>query len=217
MESSVSSNPLAVSSNQSSPEHNSGVSGEPSEQPAVRRRSSVVLFLIVIVAFGLLGLLAFGWIQRQAPPLEAGLAPQFEIKTFDGQTLRLADLKGKPVVLNFWASWCIPCRDEAPALQALWEKYKDQGLVVIGVDYVDTEPEAKKFMQEFGVTYPTGADVGTVISSKYKITGVPETYFITREGKLLAGKDATGRPNANYIGAISARALQARVEQLMAP
>jgi cytochrome c biogenesis protein CcmG/thiol:disulfide interchange protein DsbE len=206
-----------VSSNQSSSERSSGVSGELAEQPAVRRRSSVVLLLALVIAFALLGLLAFGWIQRQAPPLEAGLAPQFEIKTFDGQTLRLADLKGKPVVLNFWASWCIPCRDEAPALQAMWEKYKDQGLMVIGVDYVDTEPEAKKFMQEFGVTYPTGADVGTVISTKYKITGVPETYFITRDGRLLPGKDGTGRANGNYIGAISARALQARIEQLMAP
>lgn len=182
-----------------------------------RRPAFIVFGLILVVAFGLLGLLAFGWIQRQAPPLEAGLAPQFEIKTFDGQTLRLADLKGKPVVLNFWASWCVPCRDEAPALQAMWEKYKDQGLIVIGVDYVDTEPEAKKFLQDFGVTYPAGADVGTVISSKYKITGVPETYFITRDGKLLPGKDATGRANGNYIGAISARALQARIEQLMAP
>lgn len=217
MESSVSSKPLSVKSDPSSPERNSGVSGEPSEQPAARRRSPVVLLLVLGIAFALLGLLAFGWLQRQAPPLEVGLAPQFEIKTFDGQTLRLADLKGKPVVLNFWASWCIPCRDEAPALQALWEKYRDQGLVVIGVDYVDTDPEAKKFMQEFGVTYPTGADVGTIISSKYKITGVPETYFITREGKLLAGKDGTGRANGNYIGAISARALQERVEQLMAP
>lgn len=186
--------------------------------PAAQRRPAFLIFgLILVVAFGLLALLAVGWIQRQAPPLEAGAAPQFEIKTFDGQTLRLADLKGKPIVLNFWASWCIPCRDEAPALQAMWEKYKDEGLMVIGVDYVDTEPEAKKFLQEFGVTYPSGADLGTIISSKYKITGVPETYFITRDGKLLAGKDDTGRPNANYIGAISARALQERVEQLMAP
>jgi cytochrome c biogenesis protein CcmG/thiol:disulfide interchange protein DsbE len=196
----------------------SGQSSVLGENPtAVRRSSSVVILLVLVVAFGLLGLLGLAWIQRQAPPLEAGLAPQFEITTFDGQSLRLAELKGKPVVVNFWASWCVPCRDEAPALEAVWRKYKDQGLVVIGVDYVDTEPEAKQFMQAFGITYPTGPDVGTVISSKYKITGVPETYFITREGKLLSGKDATGRPLGNYIGAIPASVLQQRVEQLMQP
>ncbi len=182
-----------------------------------RRLPSVAILLVVVVAFGLLGLFAFGWMQRQAPPLQAGHAPQFELKTFDGQTVRLADLKGKPVVLNFWASWCGPCRAEAPALQTLWEKYKDRGLIVLGVDYVDTETEAKKFMQEFGMTYPAGADVGTTIASQYKITGVPETYFITRDGKLLAGRDATGRPNGNYIGALPARALEARIEQLLAP
>lgn len=205
----MSSNPMPVE--KSAPE-NAPVS------PSAQRRPSFIIFgFILLVAFALLGLLAFGWIQRQAPPLESGLAPQFEIKTFDGQTYNLADLKGKPVVVNFWASWCIPCRDEAPALQALWEKYKEQGLIVIGVDYVDTETEAKKFMQEFGMTYPTGPDLGTAISSKYKITGVPETYFITREGKLLSGKDASGLPLGNYIGAISNRALQERVEKLMQP
>ncbi len=199
------------------PERTEPASVETPSLPAQRRPAFIIFGFILLVAFGLLALLAFGWIQRQAPPLEAGAAPQFELKTFDGQTLRLAELKGKPVVLNFWASWCVPCRDEAPALQAMWEKYKDQGLMVIGVDYVDTEPEAKKFMQEFGITYPTGADVGTIISSKYKITGVPETYFITREGKLLSGKDTNGRPLGNYIGAISASTLQLRIEQLLQP
>ena len=115
-------------------------------------------------------------------------------------------LERRPVI-NFWASWCIPCRDEAPALQALWEQYREQGLVVVGVDYVDTEPEAKKFMQDFGITYPAGPDVGTRISQTYKITGVPETYFITREGKVLQGTDSTGRPLGNYIGAIPASVL----------
>jgi cytochrome c biogenesis protein CcmG/thiol:disulfide interchange protein DsbE len=196
----------------------SGQSSVISKSPTTfRRSSSLVILFVLVVAFGLLGLLGFAWVQRQAPPLEAGLAPQFKLTTFDGQTLRLADLKGKAVVVNFWASWCVPCRDEAPALEAVWQKYKDRGLLVLGVDYVDTEPEAKKFMQDFGITYPTGPDVGTVISSQYKITGVPETYFITREGKLLSGKDATGRALGNYIGAIPESVLQPRVELLMQP
>lgn len=185
--------------------------------PVVRRSSFGMLALIVVVAFALLALLTLAWVQRQAPPLENGLAPAFELTTFDGQTIKLADLRGKGVVINFWASWCVPCRDEAPALQATWEKYRERGLVVIGVDYVDTETEAKKFMQEFGVSYPSGPDVGTRISQSYKITGVPETYFITREGKLLSGKDATGRAYANWIGAISPKGLEERVQKLLAP
>lgn len=193
------------------------ISADATALPAQRRPVFLLIGLMLVVVFGLLALLAFGWIQRQAPPLDGGAAPQFEITTFDGQTLRLEDLRGKPIVLNFWASWCGPCRDEAPALQAMWEKYKEQGLIVIGVDYVDTEAEAKRYLQEFGVTYPSGADLGTAISSRYKITGVPETYFITREGTLLSGKDSTGRPLANYIGAIPASTLQLRIEQLLQP
>lgn len=207
-QSSVSSEPSSVISDQSP------VSGRPSSP----RRPPLVLFgSVLVIAFGLLGLFAFAWVQRQAPPLEAGMAPDWQLTTFEGETIRLADLKGKPVVLNFWASWCLPCREEAPVLQATWEKYRAQGLMVIGVDYVDTETAAKKYIEEFGITYPNGPDVGTAISAKFKITGVPETYFITREGKILSGKDANGRPLGNYIGAISAQSLQERVERLLRP
>jgi cytochrome c biogenesis protein CcmG/thiol:disulfide interchange protein DsbE len=169
-----------------------------------------------VIAFALLGMLAYGWVQRQAPPLASGPAPAFELKTFDGQTIRLADLRGQAVVINFWASWCGPCRDEAPALQAMWQKYKDRGLVILGVDYVDTESKAKEFIQEFGQTYPNGPDVGTQISQQYKITGVPETYFITRDGHVLSGADANGRAYGNWIGPIPASVLEERIQKLLA-
>ncbi len=193
----------------------SSVVSNESSSSVIRRPSSVVFLFILLIAFALLGLFAYGWIQRQAPPLEAGRAPQFELKTFQGETIRLADLRGKVVVVNFWASWCIPCRDEAPALEAMWQKYKDQGVVILGVDYVDTEPEAKKFIQEFAQTYPNGPDLRTQISTQYKITGVPETYFITREGQVLSGTDANGRAYGNWIGPISASALEGRILKLL--
>lgn len=155
-------------------------------------------------------------IQKNAPPLASGNAPEFELITFEGQTIRLSELRGKPIVLNFWASWCLPCREEAPYLQAAWDQYRNQGMMVIGVDYVDTEVEAKKYMAEFKITYPNGPDVGTRISKMYRITGVPETYFITREGKILSGADSSGRPYGNWIGPIPPSALQERIQRLLA-
>ncbi len=182
---------------------------------AVRGNTRAVFSLALIVTVGLIVLFGVRLVQAKEGPLATGMAPSWELKTFEGQTLRLSDLRGKPVVLNFWASWCQPCRQEAPLLEAAWEQYKTQNLLVIGVDYVDTEPEAKKYLQEFKITYPNGPDRGTVISQAYHITGVPETYFITREGKLLGGVDANGKPYGNWIGPIPEAALRERVERLL--
>ncbi len=183
--------------------------------PTTRSNTHIIFGLILVVALALILLLGVRLAQANQPALATGAAPGFEFKTFEGQTYRLVDLHGKPVVLNFWASWCQPCRQEAPILQATWEQYKTQNLLVLGVDYVDTEPEAKKYLQEFKITYPNGPDLGTVISQAYHITGVPETYFITREGKLLDGVDANGKPYGNWIGPIPEAALRERVEKLL--
>ncbi len=194
-----------------------------SEQAAVistngTRRSALIIFSLILVAFAaLLALLLYGLQVRSAPPLAAGLAPQFELTTFDGQHLSSASLRGKPIVVNFWASWCVPCRDEAPYLQSAWEQYRGQGLMIVGVDYVDTEPEARKFLSDFNETYPAGPDLGTRISQAYRITGVPETYFIKRDGTLLSGNDAQGHAYGNWIGPLTAEALSARILRLLTP
>ncbi len=190
------------------------------EMPAIpastaRSNAHIILGLALVATVALIVLLGVRLVQANQPALAAGVAPGFEFKTFEGQTVRLSDLRGKPVVLNFWASWCQPCRQEAPVLQAVWEQYKTQGLVVLGVDYVDTEPEARKYLQEFKITYPNGPDRGTIISQAYHITGVPETYFITRDGTLLDGVDANGKPYGNWIGPITEEALRERVEKLL--
>jgi cytochrome c biogenesis protein CcmG/thiol:disulfide interchange protein DsbE len=121
--------------------------------------------------------------QNQTQPT-GGPAPDFTLTTFDGQSVRLSELKGNVVVLNFWASWCAPCRAEAPHLQTAWEKYKDQDVVFLGVAYADNGPRSMAFMEEYGFTYLNGPDLETRISEMYNIQGVPETFIIDKEGNI---------------------------------
>ncbi len=107
----------------------------------VRRNiGTVVTFALLLT---LLGLLAWGLNKAQAGPLDKGMAPDFTITDFDGTMLALSELRGQVVIINFWASWCPPCREEAAYLEQTWRKYEDQGVVFIGVDYVDTDKQIR--------------------------------------------------------------------------
>jgi cytochrome c biogenesis protein CcmG/thiol:disulfide interchange protein DsbE len=114
----------------------------------------------------------------------SGAAPDFTFTTFDGKTISLADLKGRGVVLNFWASWCDPCRDEAALLEQTWRAEQDNGIVFLGLDYLDQEPAALKYLDEYAVTYPNGPDLRSEAARRYGIKGVPETFFIDPEGNI---------------------------------
>jgi cytochrome c biogenesis protein CcmG/thiol:disulfide interchange protein DsbE len=145
---------------------------------------------VIMLAFG--GLLAFlaligiGLRRVQAGPIVIGQkVPDFSMVTFDGQPQRLSDFTGKVVVLNFWASWCAPCSQEAADLEKAWRNYQPDGQVVfLGVDYTDTEPEALTYLAKYDITYPNAPDLRTRISQMFRITGVPETYIIDQDGKL---------------------------------
>lgn len=143
-----------------------------------------------IAIFALLALLAFGLLRNQEGPVTIGeTAPNFTLTTFNGEQISLEDLKGKVVVLNFWASWCKPCEEEAAELETAWRIYQPGGEVVfLGVDYVDTESEAMDYLEKFDVTYPNGPDLRTQISQAFRIRGVPETYILDQDGKLAAFK-----------------------------
>lgn len=140
---------------------------------------AILVALLVMIAIVGVQLIS----QNQTQPTE-GRAPDFEFTTFDGETMRLSDLRGNVVMINFWASWCIPCKDEAPELEAAWQMYKDQNVIFLGIAYADNGPRSLEFMEEYGITYMNAPDLGTRISELYNIQGVPETFIIDQEGNV---------------------------------
>jgi cytochrome c biogenesis protein CcmG, thiol:disulfide interchange protein DsbE len=124
--------------------------------------------------------------KRQQGPVRVGSqAPDFTLTSFDGESYKLSDLRGKVVLVNFWASWCKPCEQEAADMESAWRNYAPRGDVLfLGVDWTDTEPKALDYLERFNITYPNGPDLRTRISQGYRTTGVPETYIIDKDGKL---------------------------------
>ncbi len=160
----------------------------PEAQPPGGHAPAFWRVLTTVAVVGFLALLGWGLARAQEGPKGSGLAPDFTLETFDGETITLSELRGQVVVINFWASWCPPCREEAAYLEATWRVYKDLGVVFIGVDYVDTDEEALAYIEEFDITYPNGPDLGTRISQAYRIQGVPETFFVGKDGNLRGVK-----------------------------
>jgi cytochrome c biogenesis protein CcmG/thiol:disulfide interchange protein DsbE len=180
-------------------------------EPALAPRRKLHWWQIAafVVVLGLLGLVAFQ--MRHNGPLAAAQvgageqAPTFTLQSLDGQQVNLSSLRGKVVLVNFWASWCVPCAQEAPDLENTWRQYKDKGVMFVGVDYVDTETEARAFLTRYDITYFNGADLGTRISQAYRIRGVPETYIIDQNGVL----------RASFIGPATQDQFQAKLNALL--
>jgi cytochrome c biogenesis protein CcmG/thiol:disulfide interchange protein DsbE len=136
--------------------------------------------------FALLVIVAMVLLQKQQGPVAVGQEPpSFTLTTFDGQQIGPADMAGKVVLLNFWASWCKPCEQEAADLEAVWRYYQPRGDVLfLGLAWTDTESASLEYIDRFDITYPNGPDLGTSISQAYRTTGVPETYIIDKDGNL---------------------------------
>ncbi len=159
------------------------------QKPTGRLRLPVILMWVAIIS--LLALLGWGLMRTNATRPEAGQpAPALQVEFFDGyewenkSSADLQDLTGKVVVLNFWASWCVECRLEADLIEQTWRNYAADDVVFLGVAYADVEPNSIKYLEEFDITYPNAPDLGTDISDDYEITGVPETFFIDKNGEI---------------------------------
>lgn len=177
-------------------------------EPVVAGRTArhwLVTLLIYGLVAGLLLLLGWGLIRVNSGQVDSGMAPDFTLTSFDGEMITLSELRGQVVIINFWASWCPPCREEAAYLEATWRKYKDQGVVFIGVDYADTESKALAYIDEFDITYFNGPDIGTRISQAYRMDGVPETYFVAKNGEL----------RGVHVGPLKAPQLDEKIEELL--
>jgi peroxiredoxin len=127
--------------------------------------------------------------STQAPTVGSApgqLAFDFSLSDVNGQRIKLSDLHGHPVVINFWATWCPPCRQEAPALQAAYQRYRDRGVIWLGVDLREDAKEVLKFASQFSLTYPLLLDGDGVVSDRYQVRGIPTTVFLDTEGVIRA-------------------------------
>lgn len=145
--------------------------------------ANIFLMAAVLVFVSVMGIQLFN--QNQGRPMPGDRAPQFALTTYDGESISLSDLEGQIVVLNLWASWCGPCHDEADDFQAIHEDYQAQGVVVIGVNWLDIDSEALEFVDQYSLTYPNAPDMGERVYEAYNVQGMPETFIIGRDGIVL--------------------------------
>ncbi|MDP6549112.1 MAG: TlpA disulfide reductase family protein [Dehalococcoidia bacterium] len=172
-----------------------------------------------IPVLGLIALLAWALVESGGSPGGLGVnnafgevgvkqdaAQEFSLELLDGSTVTLTGLRGKAVLLDFWASWCPPCRQEAPILAQVYLEYQDRGVEFIGVDIWDRRDDAEAYLERYGVTYPNGIDARGTIAIDYGVRGIPEKFLIDGGGALVK----------KFVGPMSANSLRAALDDLLA-
>ncbi len=194
------------------------IDGNGGRRGTIPKLLSIVLVAILVLV--LFAALAYGLANKTPATGRSGetrigkLAPDFSMPLLtlddsaasDGGEFHLRDAIGSPLVINFWASWCPPCREESPGFERMWRMYADRGVQIIGVDIQDTESAARSYIEEFGLTFPNGRDIDGRITIDYGVIGLPVTFFVNSAG-IIEGR---------WVGAVSEDKLQEWIEALIA-
>lgn len=147
--------------------------------------------------------------EESSAGTNTGSATNFTLASLTEENeISLEDFRGKGVVLNFWATWCGPCREEMPLFEKTWKKYKDKGVVFVGVDVMDDRENASEFLQEIGITYPNLYDPSGKVSNKYNVIALPATFFIDKEGKIVA------KNYGSFVGSDGKKKLKLYLEEI---
>ncbi|MFQ5678109.1 MAG: TlpA family protein disulfide reductase [Gemmatimonadota bacterium] len=183
--------------------------GGPGGGPAGPRRRPWARWLPALAAIPFLALLAFG-LTRDARIIESPLpgqpAPEFALRGLDADTLRLADLRGRVALVNFWASWCLPCRDEHPVLRELRRVYPESEVALVGILYQDSPENGRRFMRELGGDWPSAVDPGSRVAIEFGVYGVPESFFLAPDGTIVR----------KHIGPLTWELVQTTIDSLLA-
>ncbi|MSQ15240.1 MAG: TlpA family protein disulfide reductase [Dehalococcoidia bacterium] len=182
---------------------------------------NIVMGVVSLAVVGLLVLLGYGITKQGGSARAAGVAvnsvgqamvvdprpiADASLPLMDGSTLSISQLKGKVVVVNFWASWCPPCRTEAPDLEAVHKKYQDKGVVFLGINVWENQKEAQAFINEFGITYRNAVDKPGRVTVDFGVSGIPETYIINRDNYIVR----------RWIGPVTKDGLSALIDEVLA-
>ncbi len=168
------------------------------------RSGRVVLILLAVVLFGLLAVPSCT--PSSASAVSVGeLAPDFTLVDLEGNQVSLSDFRGETVFINFWATWCPPCRAEMPEIEAIYQEYTDKDVVVIGVDLWESDDVVRQYIQEGGYSWTFVTDTTGEVTVSYKITGIPTSFFIDREGIIRAVS----------LGAMTKRAMETNLAKAM--
>jgi len=173
------------------------------------------LLIVLAIAGLVLALAAAGFLIKQgmkpnetaskAPLGKKELASNFSLELMDGKRFNLNDYKGKPILINFFASWCLPCREEMPVIEKIVQEYQPKGVIFLGIAVDDTEKKMKEFIARYGVTFPVGLDKTAEIQKSFGLYGIPTTYFIDKNGVI----------NYFHSGTVTEELLQHELNKLL--